>query len=356
MRQLTYRMTFSTPAFLGNAERAAQWRTPPLKALLRQWWRVVYAAQHRSASVSAMRSVEGRLFGHAWLESDADATGHAVAARRSPVRLRLSAWRLGTLQASRWSGLQAVQHPEVSQPVAADLYLGFGPVVLPKGQRVPTLKSSAAIQAGEAAMLTIAVPDHEVQRIERALGLIANYGTVGGRSRNGWGSLALEPVGETPGFPETLEESLTLAWRDAICADWPQAIGRDERGPLIWHTEPQPDWQRVIRRLAEIKIALRTRFRFPHERPDGEVHDRHWLSYPITNHKVQAWDRAGLRLPNSLRFKVRPDPDGKLRGVIFHMPCLPPPAFRPDRAAIERVWQQVHAHLDDDRKLQRIRA
>lgn len=44
MQELTYKVTFTTPAFLGNAEQSAQWRTPPFKALLRQWWRVVYAA------------------------------------------------------------------------------------------------------------------------------------------------------------------------------------------------------------------------------------------------------------------------------------------------------------------------
>jgi CRISPR-associated protein Cmr1 len=46
MTQLRYRLTFLTPAFLGNAEQSAQWRTPPIKALLRQWWRVVYAGDH----------------------------------------------------------------------------------------------------------------------------------------------------------------------------------------------------------------------------------------------------------------------------------------------------------------------
>jgi hypothetical protein len=37
---LTYRVSFTTPAFLGDAEQNGQWRTPPFKALLRQWWRV----------------------------------------------------------------------------------------------------------------------------------------------------------------------------------------------------------------------------------------------------------------------------------------------------------------------------
>jgi CRISPR-associated protein Cmr1 len=40
---LTYQVSFNTPAFLGNAEQQAQWRTPPFKAMLRQWWRVVKA-------------------------------------------------------------------------------------------------------------------------------------------------------------------------------------------------------------------------------------------------------------------------------------------------------------------------
>ncbi|MDR2165214.1 MAG: hypothetical protein LBO79_06230, partial [Zoogloeaceae bacterium] len=59
----------------------------------------------------------------------------------------------------------------------------------------------------------------------------------------------------------------------------------------------------------------------------------------------------------SLRFKVRPAENGHLVGVIFHVPCLPPPVFHPDRnlEAIKHVWQQVHAFLDDrDNGLSRI--
>lgn len=39
MKKLEYQVSFTTPAFLGNAEQQAQWRTPPFKALIRQWWR-----------------------------------------------------------------------------------------------------------------------------------------------------------------------------------------------------------------------------------------------------------------------------------------------------------------------------
>lgn len=147
-----------------------------------------------------------------------------------------------------------------------------------------------------------------------------------------------------------------MPWREALAADWPQAIGSDGASPLIWRTPPAQDWKEVMRQLAEIKIRLRTQFGFPQQRPDGMVHARHWLSYPVTNHAVAAWERERLRLPNSLRFKVRPTPDGKVCGVIFHMPCLPPQAFRPDRGAIEEVWKQVHAHLDAEKSLTRVAA
>ncbi len=104
-----------------------------------------------------------------------------------------------------------------------------------------------------------------------------------------------------------------------------------------------------MRRLAEIKIGLRTQFAFTTGRNAPGPEQRHWLSYPVTKHNVADWRERGrgdLRLPNTLRFKIRPDPDGRLRGVIFHVPCLPPQHFHPDLRTIEGVWQHVHAFLD----------
>ena len=343
-----YRLYFTTPAFLGNADQTGQWRTPPIKALLRQWWRVAYAAgQHGAVHLDTMRADEGRLFGVA-----ADRDGES---RKSQVRIRLGHWNLGGLR--DWQGLdrQRVKHPEVTAPVGAQLYLGYGPLNVAGGQTA--LKARAALQAKEQAALHIAFPSGaEAIRLQHALWLMQHYGSLGGRSRNGWGSFSLTPAdAATPALDGALDAAACLPWRQALQTDWPRAVGSDERGALIWQTEPLADWPAVMRRLAEIKIGLRTQFVFPSTRlPHPQPLARHWLSYPITNHATSAWDR-NARLPNSLRFKVRETPQGKLQGVIVHLPCLPPPAFKPDRKAIEAVWLQVHQHLDQA-GLQRIPA
>lgn len=346
--QSSYTVHFLCPAFLGNAEQSGQWRTPPFKAMLRQWWRIAYAADNRFiVDVKRMREAEGRLFG---------AAADAGASNKSQIRIRLDRWDTGALK--NWEPTEKVWHPEAGPKglnVGSDLYLGYGPLKFSGGKT--ELKANAAIQAGEIAALRIALaPDvgnREVVQIAKALALMSLYGTLGGRSRNGWGSFVLEPLDGSPVLPLSLDGSMLRSWREALKLHWPHAIGRDESGALIWQTERLPDWKAAMKRLAEIKIKLRTQFKFApgNARPQ----ERHWLSYPVTRHLVWGGNR---RLPNSLRFKLRPDSrdSSKLRGIIFHVPCSPPPEFRPERQAIEGVWKQVHEFLDADQGLSRIPA
>lgn len=338
MKTLSYSVRFNTPAFLGNAEQSGQWRTPPFKALLRQWWRVAYAGENRfQVDVAAMRKVEARLFGSA-----ADSSGN-----RSLIRMRLDRWERG--QMHQWGEDPKVKHPEVGEHgamIGAHLYLGFGPLNFNKGTFLGkkdglNFKPNVAIQAGDSACLRLAFPEEDAGLLDMALALMAHYGTVGGRSRNGWGSFSLAPV---DGTPEPRGVAPQRAWRDALGLDWPHAIGRDERGALIWQTQTHQDWRALMRELAEIKIKLRTQFPFTTGNNAPRPEDRHWLSHPVTHHNVGPWRQA--RLPNSLRFKVRSAPEGGLAGVIFHVPCLPPREFRPDSRAIEGVWSRVHRHLD----------
>lgn len=345
MIQREYHLRFHTPAFLGNAEQSGQWRTPPFKAQLRQWWRVAYAvSKNFQLNVARMREEEGKLFGNAWLDDNFS---------KSLVRIRLSKWSLGGLKS--WDGLEQgkVDHPEAEKSgykVGPHAYLGYGPLDGRNGTKFRE-KMNAAIQAGEQNTFAIAYPDDHAPLIEQALALMNQFGTVGGRSRNGWGSYSLQAIGDISSLP-------LHPWQEALKLDWPHAIGSDAKGALIWQTQPVADWKALMKELAVLKIGLRTQFVFAtgKDAPRTErTEDRHWLSYPVTNHPVKSWG-GNARLPNSLRFKVRPTVDGKLIGVIFHMPCLPPPAFKPDAQLIKTVWQQVHTFLDQQSSLTRTKA
>ena len=351
-----YRLQFLTPAFMGDANQNGRWRTPPIKALLRQWWRVAYAADKQFAvRVDEMRHAEGMLFGHASQEHAQVQPGHKFTASKSLLRMRLDHWRTGRLEQAQWPKDKTVNHPEVRNggPIGSNLYLGYGPLTYNKHNRSSSLKANAAIQADEIATLSIAYPKANAGLIDHALWLMHHYGTLGGRSRNGWGSFALAAEGDTPEPKAALHPR---DWRQCLNIDWPHAIGQDDKGPLIWQTEAMTDWQAVMHHLAQLKIGLRTQFKFNTGKNALHPEDRHWLSYPVTNHSVRIWDN-NARLPNTLRFKIRTDVDNpsKLRGVIFHVPCLPPAEFKPEVRAIEDVWQQVHIFLGAPaQKLERI--
>ena len=60
----TYRLQLASPAFLGDADQRGAWRTPPLKALIREWWRIAVAPE-LGYDVSTLKVREKYLFGTA---------------------------------------------------------------------------------------------------------------------------------------------------------------------------------------------------------------------------------------------------------------------------------------------------
>lgn len=349
-----YRLSFATPAFLGNAQQQAQWRTPPIKALIRQWWRVVKAPQV-GFDVGKLRGLEGALFGTA--SDDGMEKSH-----RSRVRLRLSGWEEGKL--TSWpAGEQRTNHPEVKFPVGSDLYLGFGPLEYAKGTGtgLGVSKSSGqrrtAIDDKAQAVLRLMFSDTHAADLNAAVQLMAWFGTLGSRSRNGWGALQMtdEKLKQLKPLSRANLGAILDARPLAECLkeEWPHAIGRDDSGPLVWKTRVTGEWRQVMKELARIKIAFRTQQALSLEGvPVGAFSGRHVLAYPVTNHSVNGSEWGGQgRLANQIRFKLLRE-NNHLIGVIAHLPCRLPDNMaaqvRTDQSSQRNVWQAVHAVLDDN--------
>lgn len=190
---------------------------------------------------------------------------------------------------------QPVRHPEVGEEggdVDAHLYLGFGPLAS-KSERT-SLKSSPTLSAGKAVSLTMAWNPEvgPTLHLEDVIHLWKWFGTIGGRSRNGWGSLDVFELDERSVDPRL--DSLNRFSRglvDCLQNDWPHAIGCDDKGLLLWRTRrDSPSWQEVIKELAKVKIAFRTQLPFL---PNGKWGERHVLAYLVTNHKVSELERHG---------------------------------------------------------------
>lgn len=351
---LAYDLSFATPAFVGDASQQAQWRTPPFKALIRQWWRIV-KSHETGLDVDRLRNAEESLFGAAASE------GIPGASHRSLLRLRLSTWERGKL--TSWPrGELKEKHPEVGFPVGTELYLGFGPLAYDKTSKATGLGKNNgfkrdAIDDKAAVTLRLCFPDQHHPALQSTMQLVAWFGTLGSRARNGWGSLRIAHEQFQPLTGENLQSlAVTRPVQKCLEVDWPHAIGEDNRGPLVWKTRVKGSWQQVMKELARIKIAFRTQPALSLDRvPDGTFSPRHLLAYPVTHHPVTAtgWGGQG-RLANQIRFKLLPE-QGQLVGVIVHLPCALPAemarALPPDaRGSVDQhlVWQAVHSVLDQN--------
>ena len=322
---------------------------------------------------------------------------------RSLVRFRLNTWAVGDID--KWDSDTKIPHKEVGKDVGAELYLGFGPLTYGetgktnakgfpiKDTILSPIKGSengqrrTAINIRANARLCLMFSAELESELRNALQLAAWFGTLGSRSRNGWGALHLsgENIESIDSMRPAKLEPFSRNVKDCLQLDWPHAVGKDGKGPLVWKTKIGGSWRDAMRELARIKIEFRTKPKLLsfEKTADGVLAGRQILAYPVTNHavlgpvnskeKVAGWveldvktgkpktDKRGkyiqsARLANQIRFKVIPGAGGKLFGLITHLPCkLPDTLFEKlspkDRQFVRdnelAIWQQVHMKLDE---------
>ncbi len=361
-QSVSIRMRFVTPAFLGGADQSAELRAAPFKALLRQCWRIANAADQQF-NHEKLREHEGLLFGHTWLEAQGTAGRGRQKTWHMKSPLSVCVYPVGSLQLmGTWPKDARIQHPEVKFPVGAHLYLGYGPLDYDRVSKGTILKNSRkAIAPGAEISLRLSgrgLSDVK-DSLKEVLTLFHWAGTIGGRSRNGWGSMMITDVQGMDFSPRDPVSDLAALARDyesCLQKPWPHAVGKDSTGLLCWKTKKVfPSWEEAMQELARMKIAVRTcsHFLFP-QNSQGKFSNRHFLAYPVTKHAVAAWPRDS-RLANQLRFKVLEQQTSKYIGIIFHFPAGLPPQLRQSVRdgnaqvqAEQKAWAEVHRILDEE--------
>lgn len=329
-QQHRYQIGFLSPAFLGNASQSAQWRTPPIKALLRQWWRVAYAADKGFAvNVAEMRHEEGLLFGHAWLENDSFVrNGKQVktSARQSAVRIRLD-----TVDGNAAHGWSLGSQSGVT-PLSTSLDTSYAWFGLVKRAGLPDRSGIQATPAKESVqLLRLAVRhDRAAQlRIDEVTALISQFGLLGSRSRGGWGALHINNVAPLS-LAQTRRYTRPLA--DCLRGDWPMSLAADERGPCVWYSkETFKTWDKAMRFVATERRHVRTSLKGVNGKD---------LRYAL------GFATSG-RMPSPLRWKIVPVGDA-LKVSIFAMPHRIPEdsGQRMPTSDLHAAWQTVCDTLD----------
>lgn len=339
--QLT--VEFLTPTFLGGADQHAELRAAPFKNLLRQWWRV--AAGVNYVNYTDLRVAEGNLFGSVLDDNQAIA---------SKVRFKLTPVKGDFSCSEQEIFFGKTRHPEVKGGfnVSNALYLGFGPITYRKGKT----EIRKYIISGSKAKLDLSFPKVHMAEMCEILQYIDAFGTIGSRSRNGWGTISLSG----DGFQREDARSLSTVHISHLLdskqkKQYPSSLGCDDNGLLCWETGPlKEDWKAAMNILAGTYMDLRTSISI---KPQG-LKERHVLGYPVTNHPVGNWDerpekRNSGRMPSQLRLMVKRDQKGHLVARILHLPHKLPKKWDNSLGRELDVWKKIHAQLDDNKQFHR---
>ncbi len=349
-KELRFTVEFVTPCFLGGPDGNAEIRTAPFKNLLRRWWRIARRSSKTDLSTSKLWEEESKLFGSKEMHGKSKLILKIISENvtyEKPNRIRF--------------GDDRFVHPEVDRndgKVAFESYLGMGPIFGTEFQK-------SYIRENSNIKIALIMPNDNdtIYYIIQTLTLIDMYGTIGSRSRNGWGSIKILPENFKL-MPENVIfntlENITSIFADNNRRYYPQRLGyetieNNKNGILCWQSiEVFSDWSDAMFFLAKAYMNLRTSFSLENTK-NGELYKRHLLGYPVTHHSVRSWDNNinENRLPSQLLFKVIPiSRTGSVRGYqykaqILHLPYKIPLEWNENLGSQISVWKEVHSFLDN---------
>jgi len=173
--ELQLQLEFVTPAFLGGADQNAELRPASCKGMLRYWWRVLYGAKYGTD----IYKEEGDRFG----------TTDNKHSKASVVSIQLIAPHIESQNSGFTGKLITVSHEGKSFPINILDYLAYGKYDYQKG--AGNVYHSSHITNGSTFTLLVRSPKLYSEEVFQSVLALINFGSIGSRSRNGFGSMRI---------------------------------------------------------------------------------------------------------------------------------------------------------------------
>ena len=188
MRKITATFRIVTPMFIAGADQqCAELRAPSFKGALRWWYRALYwdsflQEQQNELGQEKTKSAREKMALQCLSQEESEIFGDAGEAGQSKVLIRVKNRSIETISGD---GLLA---RDVSRK-----YLGFGLFAM------RDIKGRLAVRMNHfdvEFLVKKSVSAKQVERLEQSIKVIGLLGGLGARSRNGFGSIALERLDE----------------------------------------------------------------------------------------------------------------------------------------------------------------
>jgi CRISPR-associated protein Cmr1 len=182
MEKLEFECEVITPMFLGGADgQAAELRAPSIKGALRFWWR----AMNGHLSIKDLHKKETEIFG-----------GGGEIAKRSQVIVRVEG--LGNLvkNKNQLTGNSATNPSFYTQNRNANTikYLSFGTYDFNDAN-----KNRESIKPPSKFKIILQTPNSLKEEMIKTLRIVSTYGSLGSKSRNGFGSFRIIKINSQTG-------------------------------------------------------------------------------------------------------------------------------------------------------------
>ena len=288
----SYRIEVLTPMFLGGADQNAELRAAPFRNGLRTFWRL--------ANKQADIKLESEIFGRV----------HGNQASKSFVQVQVIEIRNEFYQRDYEMGLGTMQNKEARNgQVSRAAYLGMGPVHF-NGKFTKT-----AFMPSSTFELRIRYPKQYDDIMKKTISLFLQFGALGSRARNGWGSFQATPINGSPLLTvDELYKLFGLDYKSIIKngKKYPNALGLQNNRRCLWKIGEFNSGNAALTKVAEEYMKFKQHFPMQ----AGGPHDRHLLGFPLTNHHLA--DR-NARMPSQFRIFVKRE-NNNVVCYLHHIP------------------------------------